>query len=71
MAKTFEKYLSDRGKSLRPWQREAANALLTIVADNRHSASGKSFLLRELSQLIDRHGVDFQLEDTEEESCLN
>lgn len=59
--KTFEAFVKEKGKELKPWQKEAADALLAVMHDNRVRASGKTFLIQNLSEFIDLHGDDFEV----------
>lgn len=38
-AKTFENYMKAKGKELKPWQKDAADALLTVMQNHQHRAT--------------------------------
>jgi hypothetical protein len=59
--KTFESYMKAKGKELKPWQKEAADALLTVMHNNRVCATGKTFLMQNLTEFINLHGNEFEV----------
>ena len=58
---TFEEYLSKKGITLLPWQKEASDAFLKVMYCNKGSAAGKIFLLDQLYDFIERYGNAFEI----------
>lgn len=59
---TFQKFLAERNKRLSPWQERAANALLLEMRDRQDTATGKTWLLSQLTDFIETHGNEFRVE---------
>jgi len=58
---SFKTWCRERGYTLKSWQREAANALLTVMYDHRGTATGKSTLIKLLADFVDEHGNNFEV----------
>ena len=59
---TFEKHLREKGIELNPWQRIAAQRFLEVVRNHPEGGSGKSFLVKELAEFINKHGSQFDVD---------
>ncbi len=62
---TFQHWLANQGVELRPWQQRAAAGLLTPMFLNREMASGKTQLLKWLTEFINENGNDYLVADGE------
>jgi hypothetical protein len=58
---TFEKYCKSGQIELKPWQREAARAFLSVMYAYRSAETGKTFLIKKLNEFISKHGNTFKV----------
>jgi len=59
MKNTFDHFCKEEGITLNEWQQTAAIAFLQRV--KRGNATGKTFLLKTLTDFFDIHGNDFEI----------
>jgi hypothetical protein len=60
---TFTRYLREHGNiTLNTWQRNTANMLLAAMYPWREGKTGKTFLMKHLSDFVNEHGNDYELE---------
>lgn len=70
--KTFENYMKAKGVELQPWQKEAAEALLTVMRDcGQEHPIGKTFLMQNLSEFIDLYGNAFKVSPSMREQVID
>lgn len=59
--KSFKTWLKTRKIKLRPWQEKAAKDFLKTIAENQNAATGKTYLLKILTEFVNEHGNFFEL----------
>jgi hypothetical protein len=59
--KSFNAYLNGKKIKLEPWQQEAATAFLQVCEKQQQGRTGKTFLLKVLTEFTNEHGNNFEL----------
>lgn len=59
--KTFYDWLQDNHIELKDWQKDIAIGVLSKMKPHREGATGKTFLMKHLSQFINEHGNDYAI----------
>ena len=60
--KIFQDWLKESSNVLKEWQKDAALAFLSQIENQQKPGTGKTFLLKLLSEFINTYGNDFGLE---------
>ena len=61
---TFEKWLEEKGLTLHPWQKQASDAFFRVLYAQRGKAVGKTLLADLMLEFVNRHGNEFEVEDS-------
>jgi hypothetical protein len=62
MKQSFSIWLKQEGRTLTPWQMEAAIQFLRVIEKHQGIASGKTFLVNTLSTFLEVYGNNFTVE---------